>query len=45
VIEPVEASLGWRTRRVKRKKPRLRVAFERRIKLEFRGAQITSDAS
>ena len=35
--------LGWRTRRVKAKEPPLRVAFDRRIKLEFHGARITSD--
>ena len=33
----------WRTRRVKRKSCSLRPTFDRRVKLEFRGARITSD--
>ena len=41
-IAVVGRAAEWRTRRVKRREP-LRVAFDRRIKLEFHGARITSD--
>jgi hypothetical protein len=39
-----EGGGGWMTRRVKRKGRGLRVAFDRRLKLEFHGATVTSDA-